>query len=113
MQNSWGYLATGGYNGHVFPVVIGETGSLYTSVSALSAPVLSPCVAASIALSTSLSKPLPSPRHVSCASQLCALLHSLSLAQLCSYCELVMQSISPRPDFHSVLSMHGGASRSA
>ena len=32
MQNSWGYLATGGYNGHVFPVVIGETGSLYTSV---------------------------------------------------------------------------------
>ncbi len=33
MQNSWGYLATGGYNGHVFPVVIGETGSLYTSVS--------------------------------------------------------------------------------
>ena len=33
MQNSWGYLATGGYRGHVFPVVIGETGSLYTSVS--------------------------------------------------------------------------------
>ena len=35
MQNSWGYLATGGYNGHVFPVVIGETGSQYLSVCTL------------------------------------------------------------------------------
>ena len=42
MQNSFGYLATGGYNGHVFPVVIGETGSLYTSVRS---PELRPCLA--------------------------------------------------------------------
>ncbi|BDA41280.1 probable major extracellular endoglucanase at C-terminar half [Coccomyxa sp. Obi] len=32
MQNSFGYLTSGqGYQGHVFPVVIGETGSMYIS----------------------------------------------------------------------------------
>jgi hypothetical protein len=34
MQQSFGYLTSGqGYQGHVFPVVIGETGSTYTTVS--------------------------------------------------------------------------------
>ena len=28
-SNSWGYLNTVGYNGHIFPVVIGETGSQF------------------------------------------------------------------------------------
>ena len=37
MQNSFGYLTSGqGYQGHVFPVVIGETGSMYLTVSATS-----------------------------------------------------------------------------
>ena len=34
MQNSWGYLTTGqGYGGHVFPVIIGESGTQYLTVS--------------------------------------------------------------------------------
>lgn len=34
MQNSFGYLSSGqGYQGHVFPIVIGETGSMYLTVS--------------------------------------------------------------------------------
>ncbi len=33
MQNSFGYLTSGqGYQGHVFPVVFGETGSMYLTV---------------------------------------------------------------------------------
>lgn len=38
MQNSWGYLgSTGqGYLGHIFPVVVGETGSEYLTVGQLS-----------------------------------------------------------------------------
>lgn len=28
-SNSWGYLSTVGYGGHIFPVVIGETGSQF------------------------------------------------------------------------------------
>ena len=36
MQNSWGYLTTGqGYGGHIFPVVIGESGTQYLTVSAM------------------------------------------------------------------------------
>jgi aryl-phospho-beta-D-glucosidase BglC (GH1 family) len=30
IMNSWGYLTTQGFNGHKFPVVIGETGSRFT-----------------------------------------------------------------------------------
>ena len=34
MQNSFGYLTSGqGYQGHVFPLVFGETGSMYLTVS--------------------------------------------------------------------------------
>ena len=33
MQNSFGYLTSGtGYNGQIFPLAFGETGSFYTSV---------------------------------------------------------------------------------
>jgi hypothetical protein len=33
MQSSFGYFTTdGGYNGQIFTVVIGETGSFYTAV---------------------------------------------------------------------------------
>lgn len=33
MQNSFGYLTSGtGYNGKIFAVAFGETGSFYTSV---------------------------------------------------------------------------------
>ncbi len=36
MQNSFGYLTSGqGYQGHVFPLVIGETGSMYLTVSSV------------------------------------------------------------------------------
>ena len=37
MQNSWGYLGSKGqgYLGHVFPVVVGETGSEYLTVGQL------------------------------------------------------------------------------
>ncbi len=36
MQNSFGWATAGtGYNGHIFAVAFGETGSFYTSVSAL------------------------------------------------------------------------------
>jgi hypothetical protein len=37
MQSSWGYLgSTGqGYLGHIFPVVVGETGSEYLTVCQL------------------------------------------------------------------------------
>ena len=31
MTNSFGYLNKLGYAGHLFPIVIGETGSFYTS----------------------------------------------------------------------------------
>ena len=40
MQNSWGYLSTGqGYGGHIFPIVIGESGTQYLTVSVM----LHPC----------------------------------------------------------------------
>ena len=40
MQNSWGYLTSGqGYGGHIFPVVIGESGTQYLTVSTM----LHPC----------------------------------------------------------------------
>lgn len=34
MTNSFGYLNKLGYAGHLFPIVIGETGSFYTSAQA-------------------------------------------------------------------------------
>lgn len=47
MQNSWGYLATGqGYQGHLFPVVIGETGSQYLTVRASAYTSLAACIIA-------------------------------------------------------------------
>lgn len=35
MSTSFGYFNKIGYKGHLFPIVIGETGSFYTDVSAL------------------------------------------------------------------------------
>ena len=32
MYNSFGYLTKAGYNGHVFPIVFGETGTFLTAV---------------------------------------------------------------------------------
>ena len=33
MTDSWGYFTGDGYGGHLFPVVIGETGTMYKTVS--------------------------------------------------------------------------------
>ena len=40
MQNSFGYLTSGqGYQGHVFPVVFGESGSMYLTVRGVPSPL--------------------------------------------------------------------------
>lgn len=33
MTDSWGYFTGEGYGGHLFPVIIGETGTMYHTVS--------------------------------------------------------------------------------
>ena len=38
MTNSFGYLNKLGYAGHLFPIVIGETGSFYTSAQVCRSP---------------------------------------------------------------------------
>ena len=38
MTQSFGYLTMAGYGGHIFPVIIGETGSFMTSVSTIYKP---------------------------------------------------------------------------
>ncbi len=44
MQNSWGYLSTGqGYGGHIFPIVIGESGTQYLTVSVMLHPCNQSC----------------------------------------------------------------------
>ena len=44
MTDSWGYFTGEGYGGHLFPVIIGETGTMYQTVS-LHGPVLGECTA--------------------------------------------------------------------
>lgn len=39
MSRSFGYLTMAGYGGHIFPVIIGETGSFMTSVSTYHKPL--------------------------------------------------------------------------
>ena len=36
MTDSWGYFTGEGYGGHLFPVIIGESGTMYHTVSPFS-----------------------------------------------------------------------------
>lgn len=43
MTDSWGYFTGEGYGGHLFPVIIGETGTNYQTVSPVSREYTAVC----------------------------------------------------------------------